>query len=78
MISMGCDCCEGASYIEISVKRMKALDGLYKGIPEIDWYDPETRMLLVRDYGWSCTETSWECLFCAAKKHCMWWEENNE
>lgn len=78
MVALGCDCCEGAQYIDISAKRMKALDSLYKGAPEIDWYDPETRLILVRDYGWSCIEPSWECDVCDAKEHCMYGEEQNE
>lgn len=76
MIAMSCDCCEGAAYIDISIKRIKALDSLYKGESEIDWYDPDTRLTLVRDYGWSCVEPSWECDQCVAKKYCMYWEED--
>ena len=75
VIAMGCDCCEGSEYIDISAKRMKALDGLYKGKPEIDWYDTETRKILVRDYGWACCETSWECDNCEAREYCQHWED---
>ena len=78
VIAMGCDCCEDARYIDISVHRMKDLDGLYKGKPEIDWYDMETRTLLVRDYGWSCLETSWECDNCEAREYCEHWEDEDE
>lgn len=78
VIAMGCDCCEDAQYIDISVKRMKDMDRLYKGKPEIDWYDPETRMALVRDHGWSCQEPSWECDVCVAKECCMWGEKDEE
>lgn len=70
MIALGCDCCEDARYIDISAKRMKELDKLYKGKPEIDWYDPETRLMLVRDFSWSCLEPSWECDGCIAKIWC--------
>lgn len=76
VIALGCDCCEDARYIDVSVKRMKDFDRLYKGESEIDWYDPETRMMLVRDHGWSCLEPSWECDNCVAKKYCMWGEDN--
>ena len=72
MMAMGCDCCEGAPYIDIRVKRMQEFDRLYKGDTEIDWYDPETRLLLVRYYGWSCLEPSWECDKCIAKKYCTY------
>lgn len=75
VLAMSADCCEDGRYIDICVKRMKDLDGLYKGKVEIDWYDPETRLILVRDHAWSCLESSWECDSCIAKKHCMYWED---
>jgi len=78
MIALGCDCCEGFGYLEISAKRAKSMDGLYKGLSEIDWYDPETRTILVRDFGWSCEESSWACDNCVAKQYCWRFEEDAE
>lgn len=75
-IALDCDCCEDARYIDITAKRRKDMDCLYKGHCEIDWYDMETRTALVRDYSWSCEETSWECDNCAAKEYCDWFEED--
>ena len=75
VIALSCDCCEDAPYIDIRVHRMKELDHLYQGKPEMDWYDDETRLLLVRDFGWSCAEPSWECDSCCCKKYCSWHEE---
>ena len=75
VIAMGCDCCEDAPYTDIRVHRMKELDHLYQGKTEINWYDDETRLLLVRDFGWACAETSWECDGCNCKKYCSWHEE---
>ena len=71
VIALSCDCCEDAPYIDIRVHRMKELDHLYQGKPEMD----ETRLLLVRDFGWSCAEPSWECDSCCCKKYCSWHEE---
>lgn len=68
-------CCEDAQYIDIRVRRVPEADKLYKGFSEIDWYDDETRVILVRDFGWSCFEPSWECDNCPAKVHCHWHEE---
>lgn len=76
MIALSCDCCEYFGYLEISAKRMKGLDGMYKGRFEIDWYDMETRIVLVKDYGWSCLEPSWECDVCDAKAHCWRFEDD--
>ena len=70
LIAMGCDCCEDAQYIDIRAKRFAPADKLYKGAAEIDWYDPDTRLALVRDFAWSCYETSWECDTCNAKQFC--------
>lgn len=67
-----CDCCEDARYIDIRVRRMPEADKLYKGSSEIDWYDDETRIALVRDFGWSCFDTSRECDTCPARQYCHW------
>ena len=74
-IAQTCDCCEDASYIDIRVRRMPEADELYKGLSEIDWYDEGTRVALVRDFGWSCFDPSWECDTCPAKPYCHWHEE---
>lgn len=75
VIALSCDCCEDANYIDVCIRRVKELDHLYKGHSEIDWYDNETRLVLVRDFGWSCFEPSWECDDCHAKPHCQWHEK---
>lgn len=74
-IAKVCDCCEGARYIDIRVRRMPEADKLYKGFPEIEWYDAEIRVALVRDFGWQCFEPSWECDTCPAKPYCYWHKE---
>lgn len=74
-VAQMCDCCEDARYIDIRVRRMKEADKLYKGLTEIDWYDSETRIALVRDFGWSCFDPYWECDDCPAKQYCYWHEQ---
>ena len=74
-IAMATDTCEEANFIDIRVKRCKEADCLYKGSSEIDWDDEETRIALVRDFGWSCYDTSFECEKCAARQYCSWFEE---
>jgi hypothetical protein len=78
LVAMTSDCCEDAAYIDIRVNRFPKADQLYKGHSEIDWYDQETRVALVRDFGWSCWETSWECDGCPAKPFCSWHEPEVE
>lgn len=75
-IAMATDTCEDAKFIDIRVKRYKEADCLYKNSNEIDWYDEETRIALVKDFGWRCYDTSWECKKCTARKYCGWFEED--
>ncbi len=74
-IAVGTEACEDAEYIDVRVQRLPAADKLYRGRDEIDWWDQETRLVLVRDLGWQCEETSWECENCAAKEYCPVHEE---
>lgn len=73
-IAFCCDVCEDADYIQVRVKRLPEADKLYKGSPEIDWWDMETRMVLVKELLWACEDTSYECDTCTAKKYCSQWE----
>lgn len=75
IIAQATDCCGDAPFIDIRVKRVPGLDKLYKGHAEADWYDAETRIILVRDYCWRCWEPSWECDNCPAKQYCCWHEQ---
>lgn len=68
-IAMSTDACVDADFINIRVKRFKEFDALYKGEPEMDWYDNETRIVLVRDFGWSCLE-EYMCDKCVARQYC--------
>lgn len=66
------DCCEDGEYINIRAKREKGADCLYKGKWESDWYNDETRLILVRDCGWHCIDADYsECRNCVAKEYCF-------
>ena len=73
-IAMATDTCEEARFIDIRVKRYKDADCLYNGSREVNWDDMETRVALVRDLGWRCYDTSWECESCKASTYCSWFE----
>jgi len=77
-IALSTDACEDADFVNVRVKREKSADSLYKGHCEIDWDDKETRLALVRDLGWSCLETSYECESCPARQYCRWHEEEGD
>lgn len=65
------DACEDSSFINIRVKRVIDFDKYYKGFTEVNWQDPEIRLILVRDYGWSCFDAeSYDCTRCSAKDVC--------
>ena len=69
LIALSCDCCDGADYIDIRVRRIKELDHLYKGRTEADWYDPDVRIILVRDFSWRCLDPYYaECEECPAEE----------
>ena len=69
-IAFSCEVCEDAEFTNVRVQREPEADKLYKGHAEIDWYDAETRLALVRDLGWACLEPYYECETCPAKKYC--------
>ena len=35
----------------------------------------ETGVALVRDFGWRCYDTSWECEKRVARRYCAWFED---
>ena len=74
-IAMDSDCLEGIEWVNIRVKREPMADFLYNGYSEIDWDDDGTRLILVRDMGWSCLEAGDECNRCVAKEYCRIPEE---
>ena len=74
-IAQTTDACEGCDWVDIRVRREPMADSLYTGSAEIDWYNQDTRKVLVKDMGWSCFEPSWECDTCEAKEFCQWHQE---
>ena len=74
-IALHTEACEEAAYTDIRVHRLPATDKLYKGRREIDWYNMNDRIVLVRDFSWACIYTSYECENCPAKRWCRHWEE---
>lgn len=78
-LAMNTDTCEDAEFTRISCRRFPEADKLYRpGMKELDWYDPETRIFLVK-HGWQCLDNDLEwCEKCAAKEWCGRWEDANE
>ena len=60
-------------YTEISARRVPKLDKYYRGEDEMDWYNTEDRIAMVKDGGFSCDPECWEeedCLECPAWQWC--------
>lgn len=76
LIAMSTDACEDAPYIDIRVRRVKELDGMEDHEPKDNpWLNDEIRMILVKEYGWSCFEPEFsDCDTCCAKEHCLYFD----
>ncbi len=68
-IAMSTDACDDSHYTDIRAQRLPALDKYYRGLSEMDWYDDNDRIALVKDGGFNCDDTS-ECKTCSAKQYC--------
>ena len=67
------DAFDDYEFTEISARRVPALDKYYRGECEMDWYNTEDRIALVKDGGFSCDPECWEeedCEKCPAKQWC--------
>lgn len=66
------DALEGSDFISLEVRRLKEADKYYSpGKTELDWDDAADRVVLVRDFGFTCAERFVEhCNICPAKAFC--------
>lgn len=66
------DACEDADFIDIEVRRVPQLDNYDTGSKiEMDWYNPQDRLALVKECGFQCVDMEWdECKTCSAKEYC--------
>ena len=58
---------------DIHVRRVPQLDKYYKGQHEMDWYNDEDRIAMVREAGFTCGEDMFdpdECGRCPAVEYC--------
>lgn len=68
------DVCDGVDFMEIECRRMKEADKYYRpGKSELDWENPEDRIAMVKDCGFTCdwdAQSVNECAQCSAKEFC--------
>ena len=77
-IALDTETCEDADFCDIEVKRYAKADVLYKdGKEEIDWYNDEDRIFLVKECGWGCGDfiVIEFCEHCPAKEYCGQYNE---
>lgn len=72
------DTCEDSEFINIRARRVPEADKLYRGRYEIDWDNDKDRLFLVKELGWICYDTSFECDSCCAKKYCQYFDDRGE
>lgn len=79
-IAQHTDACEDLDFIDIRAIRVPALDRFYRGKPEMDWYNAEDRIAMVRfaDYECSSEMDDPECESCPAKEWCGRYERDKE
>lgn len=71
-IAMYTDACEDVAFCDIEVRREPQADKFYKeGKTEMDWYDDNDRIALVKDCNFTCEDIEeWICESCPAKEYC--------
>lgn len=72
------DCCNDAEYVNIEATRLKHIDKYYNGKSELDWDNPHDRLILIRDVGFMCEETSYCCESCVGKDYCDEYTEQED
>lgn len=84
VLALRTDCCENAEWNDVRVTRLPEMDKMWKpGKWEMNWYDSEDRIALVKECGWSCCEDyldrERDCPVCPAAEWCdsyQDWREN--
>lgn len=79
LIAMRTECCEGAEWNDVRVVRCSEMDKRYHGFSEMEWDDPEDRIVLVKECGWHC-QPDWldmedDCKRCPAAEWCDYYKD---
>lgn len=76
-VALQSDAFEDYEFTEIRVKRCPQLDKCYRGLPEMDWYNMDDRIAMVR-YADYCCDYGEDCEECPAKEWCSEYEVEHE
>ena len=81
-LALSTDACESADFVDIEVRRIKDADKYYKpGKHELDWYNSDDRIALVKDCGFVCDHEYLDmddCAVCSAKDFCDYFLDSEE
>lgn len=81
-IAMHTDACRDAAWNDVRVMRAPELDRFYRGVSEMDWYNEDDMVALVRYGGYRCSyeidSTYLECDKCAAREWCERYHDEQE
>ena len=74
------DACEDCDFCDIEVHRKPNMDKYYKdGKTEMDWDNPQDRIILVKECGFQCAEIEYaDCDECSAKEFCDFYNDYKE
>ena len=79
VLAQSTDACEDMDFTDIRAVRAPELDQFYRGKSEMDWFDPDDRVAMVKYGGFHCSpETDVykeKCETCPANKWCSRYEE---
>lgn len=69
-------------FCDIEARRVPQIDKYYKdGKFEMDWYNPQDRLALVKELGFVCDYDCFyleECAHCSAQKYCDLYNDRKE
>ncbi len=73
-LALSTEACESSDFMSVEVRRAKEADKYYKpGKRELDWFNPDDRIAMVKDCGFTCipdAHCAEECADCPAKDFC--------
>ena len=74
---LGHDGFDDIEFVDIEVHRLKSADCMYKNRLQMDWFNDEDRLFLVKECGWYCGEyfDMKECEVCCANKYCEYYQD---
>lgn len=80
--AMSTDACEDGEFIDIRATRVPELDSYYRGEYEMNWYDDNDRIGMVRYAGMQCSyemsDSECACEDCPAKEFCSRYEDRED